>query len=224
MTSMAPGGRGREAGFTLMELLVAMALLGLLSLALFSGIRLGARSWDTGTRRMEQLNDVEVAQSLLRRQLGTARGLTLFDADDRNGSSFVGAPDSLFFAAPLPAHRGIGGPYGFALRIVRRPGGRDLVLAWRLHRPEQEPSVTGEFEEETVLLSDVADVAFEYYGAPERNREPDWFERWNGADGMPLLVRVEVEFPAGDGRSWPMLTVAPALSEPSLRTRGASTR
>ncbi len=39
------GGR-RQAGFTLVELLVAMTLLAFLSITLFGGLRFGARSWE----------------------------------------------------------------------------------------------------------------------------------------------------------------------------------
>jgi prepilin-type N-terminal cleavage/methylation domain-containing protein len=39
--------RATEHGFTLLELLVAITLLGLLMAALFGGLRLGARVWET---------------------------------------------------------------------------------------------------------------------------------------------------------------------------------
>ena len=40
-----------ERGFTLLELLIAMTLLGLLMLGLFGGLRLGARVWEAGDAR-----------------------------------------------------------------------------------------------------------------------------------------------------------------------------
>ncbi|NEX17237.1 MAG: general secretion pathway protein GspJ, partial [Halochromatium sp.] len=36
--------RGR--GFTLVELLIALSLIGIITLLLFSGLRLGSRSWE----------------------------------------------------------------------------------------------------------------------------------------------------------------------------------
>ena len=203
----------RQAGFTLVELLVAMALLGLISVVLFGGIRFGARSWEAGHRRLEQVNQIEVAQSVLRRLLGRSREVALFDSGrSRNAVPFAGRPDAVYFAAPLPAHRGIGGAYGFALTVSRGRDGDHLMLAWRLQRPETPPSAAGEFEDETMLLSNIGDIAIEYYGAPEPGRTPDWMDDWDGTGGLPRLVRLTIEFDAGDGRYWPPLTIAPALA------------
>ena len=53
---------------------------------------------------------------------------------DREAVSFTGRRDAVYFAAPLPAHRGIGGAYGYALQVKRDRDGDHLVLAWRLRR------------------------------------------------------------------------------------------
>lgn len=211
--------RPSQTGFTLVELLVVVALLGMISVALFGGIRFGARSWEAGHTRLEALNEVEVAQSVLRRLMGRAREVALFDASrDRTAVSFTGRRDAVYFAAPLPAHRGIGGAYGYALRAKRDRDGEHLVLAWRLQRPETPPaSAEEDYEDETVLLSDVADISFDYYGAPDGDRTADWRDAWDGSDGLPRLVQVRVEFPADDSRYWPPLTIAPALAS-TVRT------
>ncbi|MDH3594369.1 MAG: prepilin-type N-terminal cleavage/methylation domain-containing protein, partial [Rhodospirillales bacterium] len=71
MTGTRPG-RPRSGGFTLVELLVALTLLGLIFVALFGGLRFGTRTWETGNQRSEAFAEVEVMQSLLRRQLAQA--------------------------------------------------------------------------------------------------------------------------------------------------------
>ena len=48
---MTPRSAAAERGFTLIEILVAVMLLGLLMAALFGGVRLGVRAWEaSGTR------------------------------------------------------------------------------------------------------------------------------------------------------------------------------
>ena len=202
-----------QGGFTLVELLVVVALLGMISVVLFGGIRFGARSWEAGHTRLEELNEVEVAQSVLRRLISRSREVALFDTNrDREAVSFAGRRDAVYFAAPLPAHRGIGGAYAYALRVRKTLGGEELVLSWRLQRPETPPSADGEFEDETVLLADIAAVSLDYYGTEERGREADWRDSWDGSAGLPRLVRMTVAFPANDGRYWPPLTIAPTLA------------
>ncbi|NNG05466.1 MAG: prepilin-type N-terminal cleavage/methylation domain-containing protein [Inquilinus sp.] len=209
------GNRGRERGFTLVELLVAMVLLGMLSVVLFGGLRFGARAWEAGSQRMERSNEIETTQSVLRRLLGTARGAIVFERDPDRGPgvwTMLGSRSGLSFAAPLPAHRGTGGPHGFALGLERQDDGRALVLRWALHRPESAPDIAGEAGEATVLLQDVAALRIDYYGSREMGDTAEWSDNWEDNTRMPRLVRVRVEFPTGDPRNWPDLTVAPAVA------------
>ena len=55
-----PGGREprqfflrSQSGFTLLELVVAITLMGLVLVMLYSGLRLGLTSWDNGEQRAE---------------------------------------------------------------------------------------------------------------------------------------------------------------------------
>ena len=75
MTSKCPTRSRSTAGFTLVELLVAMTLIGLISVALFGGLRFGARAWEAGNERAESFSQLEVVQSLLRRELNLADSL-----------------------------------------------------------------------------------------------------------------------------------------------------
>ena len=61
-------------GFTLLELLVAITLLGLLMAALLGGLRLGARVWETGEDRLDASARIQVVQDFLRQRLAEARG------------------------------------------------------------------------------------------------------------------------------------------------------
>lgn len=146
MTAAKPRGhsRGRAAGrastnqvcsggFTLIELVIALALVALITVLLFSGLRLGSRAWDGVDTVAERNAELRSARGFLDRTLSQARDLVLrFEAQDHQ--VFAGDATSLEFVAPLSEYVGIPGLY--VLRLGLEGGGQDLRLVltrWLLH-------------------------------------------------------------------------------------------
>ena len=197
-------------GFTLVELLVAMTLIGLIFVALFGGLRFGARTWEAGNARSEVSAQIEVTQSLIRRQLAQAIVLPGFRRGD---FSFDGEAERLSFTAPGPSQIGLGGIYLFELFTENSEQDQRLVLRWRLHRPELDPESPLEDEERKtrVLLDGLEALRIEYFGDPEDSEDPQWLESWNGFDVLPELISVRLDLPRDDARHWPVLLVAPKV-------------
>jgi prepilin-type N-terminal cleavage/methylation domain-containing protein len=82
----------RDAGFTLIEVLVALALSALVSVVLLHGIRLAATGLERHTRATERLDTRQSLDDILRRALGSAALLPR-----TAGGEFVGKPDSIEF-------------------------------------------------------------------------------------------------------------------------------
>ncbi len=201
----------RERGFTLLELLIAMTLLGLLMLGLFGGLRLGARVWEAGDARAADRARVEAVQRFIRTYLGQARPLAAADRTGDDRIAFIGREDRLDFTAALPAHLGAGGFAHIALSLADLDDGRGLVLEHGplRRREDGRAELFQLIEPETaVLLDDVAAVKFSYYGASDRGADAEWTDRWDDEDRLPLLVRLRIAFPEPDRRAWPELTVA----------------
>ncbi len=81
----------RAAGFTLIEVLGAMALLALLLLGVYSGIRTATHTVQVGTAKIEQLDEVRSAQQFLRRELAQAMAQAIAHDDNGNNIYFVGS-------------------------------------------------------------------------------------------------------------------------------------
>jgi general secretion pathway protein J len=203
MTAPARRG-GAAAGFTLVELLVALALMALLTAVLFGGLRFGLRAWEVGGGRMEASDRRQQAQELLRGLLAEARPPV---AGGALAPAFEGAPERLAFVAPLPAHRGPGGLYRFTLSVVAGQGGGRLVLAWQ---PYDGDARAGAPADRAVLLERVAALRLDFFGAAGPAAPRRWQARWAVPDRLPELVRLRLERGAGEpAGGWPDLVVAP---------------
>jgi general secretion pathway protein J len=195
----------RLAGFTLIELVIAITLMGLVLVALYGGLRLGLNSWDSGEQRAEAVNRLRAAQEFLRRQL--TQSMTVYQINDQQAQTavFVGRPDRIEFIAPMLTHFGQGGLY----RIRVETGDGRLWLRWRAYdRADPDAGV----EQETVLLNKVTAVEWGYFG-PEPDGEPGqqpsqpsrWYSEWPSGKQRPQLVRLNLKL---GGEPWPDLVTA----------------
>src|SRR6266446_5733188 len=80
-----PSMSGQQSGFTLLELLVVLVVLGFLMVGLTQGVRAGLTMWGAQTRRVGETADLDAGARVLRRLLS---GISLLSA----GGTVVGAP------------------------------------------------------------------------------------------------------------------------------------
>lgn len=213
-------------GFTLVELLVAMVVLGLLTALLASGLGFGARVWEREGRQLDQWSELQSVQEMIRRMLSESWPLTIEGGPGEQPSGFLGTDSSIRFFGPPPAQSLVGGiyEYEFAMR-VDADGVQQLVLTWKMRPPEggerhqrvTNAAVEGEGKllagGEVLLLKGLAGVHFSYFGTPEGgNAPPRWHDRWDKNEKMPKLIRVKATFPPGDRRTWPDFLVEPMVN------------
>lgn len=198
----ALGSHRVQGGFTLLELVVAITLMGLVLVLLYGGLRLGLNGWDSGEARAEATNRLRLVEEFLRRQL--AQSMTVYRISDRQERTvvFAGQASRIEFVAPMLAQLGQGGLY--RVRIEAEDG--RLWIRWRPYLPAD--PAAGE-ERETVLLEGVSGVEWAYFGAEnEEDLQPQWRSDWTSPARRPLLVRLNLTL---QGESWPDLVVG--LSE-----------
>lgn len=167
----------RDAGFTLVELLVALALSALVSLVLLHGIRLAAAGLDRHTRASERLDARQSLDDLLRRTLGSAAAIPR-----TAGGEFDGQPNRLEFLAV--AEDGGPGLYRVDLAIDR---GR-VTLRRELAAPQGDPRAAA-----SVLAGSIRDFRLAYFGVDAANSTPAWHDSWQQLGTLPLMVQVTLD-------------------------------
>ncbi len=195
---------GRQKGFTLLELLVGMVLLGLILTLLFGGLRLGARSWDSGDKQIDDSAQLRAIHGFMRRELGQVFPLRWKNEVDTR-LAFAGEPNTLKFVAPLPVQVSVGGLYSLGLELEQGETGQRLIMKRALFDPAAKDFSSMEQGEKSVLTDHVENMAIAYFGATTAGNKPGWQERWDDPQRLPLLVRIRVKL--NDGRDWPDLVV-----------------
>ncbi len=200
-----------RAGFTLLELLVAITLLGLVMVLVLGGVRFGARAWQVGQASSDQIAESEATRTFLRARLEASSPSFHFDAGGNDRPSLQGDPDQLRFVTRMPLHLG-GGVYVLELKAADSGQGMAFVVTRQPARLSPDDPVEDDDPLPTILMSDVRSVRFSYFGG-DQTEEFAWRPAWEGSAGRPTLVRIDVEFGERDRRSWPPLIVALKIDE-----------
>jgi general secretion pathway protein J len=209
----------QEAGFTLVEMLVSLAIIAMASIVLIIGIgRMDLRQ-RLLAQRDARIDEIAQAQFTLRHRIAnihpSINPLTSSTID------FSGTQFSLEFDGEPPDNASPDAFQRYRLRLER---GGNLML-YRLNTlnetvDKRQPEVMGWTG--TRLLSGVNALSVRYFG-PEARRiggkdagagaGPDagavqrWQQQWSNRDVLPLLISLRLDFPSGDQRSWPELVV-----------------
>lgn len=201
----------RTAGFSLMEVLAALALLALLLVGVYSGVRTATHSVNGGSAAIEQLDRVRSAQQFLRRELAQAMAQPL--GRDTRGENiyFKGGPHEIQYVAPLPGYLGKLGPQVQILELVDNgKGGQRLQV--RFAEPAPNGGAPASVGKPEVLLEDVREGDFSYRGRDARGQVGEWQATWPDGRRLPTLVRIQLRL---DGRGyWPQL-LAPLRVDPT---------
>jgi general secretion pathway protein J len=202
-------------GFSLMEVLAALALLAILLLGVYSGVRSTTLSVSHGSSVIARLDEVRGAREFLRRQLSSATALPWKMRDENVPVVFEGDGTHLRFVSTLPGYLGKLGPQ--LVEITLADDGRDgRELEARLSPlPGRQSTVTTGAQD--ALLSHVRSIRLRYAARGTST----WQDRWNEPMTLPGAIEISV-VPEEGSDAWPLLVVAPRQDPDAVNVRGAA--
>jgi general secretion pathway protein J len=205
----------RARGFSLLEVLAALALLAILLLGVYSGVRSTTLSVSRGSANVARLDEIRAAREFLRRELASATALPWKLDGQGKPVAFEGDGKTFRFVSVLPGYLGKLGPQVIALKPVIDPVGGDNLAVTLAPLPLTHAPMLAATEE--TLLAHVRSVRFRYL----RRGATAWQDRWTDTAALPAAVEIVVVPAEGDG-AWPPLVVAPRQDPHAVNTLGAS--
>jgi general secretion pathway protein J len=193
--------RSRENGFTLVEMLASLIIIGMASAMMLSGISTGRRVWERSDVANAAGETISGAQLLLRQRIERTYPATRYDKIPTY-VDFFGASNGVSFLSPP---RDIHAPQALMRYTLSLAPNGDLVLQ-DLSDVAFDPKAPGE---PLVLLHNVQQLDIAYFGVVPPDKAPAWHDQWQLKQALPLLMRIRVQFPPDDGRSWPELLINP---------------
>jgi general secretion pathway protein J len=212
--------RRRDAGFTLVELLLAITLMGLLLALAYGGLRAGWKASESGQRMLEQSGKLRITHQFIRKQLNLMLPLPFPVSDEQDGENynFAGQSSQVIFVGPMPGYLARGGPQVQRMAFVDGENGLDLLFS---HAPLQEFEFTYLMEAEpVVLLEGLQSGQFEFLELDEEGFPIGWTTEWPDPVMMPRAVRLNLQFPEDYVVHWPQL-VATVRMDPLAIMPGA---
>jgi general secretion pathway protein J len=183
-------GNSAQSGFTLLELLVSIVLIGLIVAIVGAAMRLGYRILDKGEKKTEMQERFKVSVSLMDAQIQSAiplktTGETTEGLEGVNQFLFEGKKDSVKFASNYSL---MGGQKGYVIVAYRvETGSNDKRTLFA-----QENSVGMENQKDVKLLEGFDDIHFEYYFKEAAAEQGSWVEEWTDTATLPEKMRIHL--------------------------------
>lgn len=182
----------RDAGYSLVELLIVMLLLSFITLAVSGGFRFGTRIWEATDRSVAETHRYTSTQTVLRDLIANAvpklkGGYVLFEGGPRQATFLAVAPQSI-------------------------ESGGLVTVTIALERDRVTMTVKPERGEarEAVFATDSA-LRLSYLDASDA--KPVWLDRWHDRKRFPAVVRIAADDPSSTDR-WPLFIARLPIDQP----------
>jgi len=188
--------RGQH-GFTLLELLISITLLGLIVLITAGALRAAYRSTESGQNKIEDIERFRTSLSIVESQVQSALVVKQSgDTLDTDFSQVTGEKAKLQFRSVYSLWGGAKGPVSVVYEVRDEAnGGKALYVS---ESPVQVPDLS----RETKLIDNAKDIYFEYFFKGPTDERGSWVNEWTDKENIPGRIRMTID---KDSRILPMI-------------------
>ncbi len=209
----------QSAGFTLIEVIVSLALLAFAMALTFGTLRGATRATERAEATAARSERLRAVQGFMRAQIGAALPIA-YEVEPSTGEAWYlrGEGDKVEFVGAMPGYLSRGGPYLQTFELRR--AGNDLQLLFSYQLLTTDGPIDRE-REPKVLLDGIADGDFEYRTIDAAGKAADWQRDWQARGQIPPLLRLKLRFD-DPRRHWPDFVVPLRLGTGYVGTGQAS--
>lgn len=213
----------RSAGFTLVELLLAITLMSILLGLTYTGLSAATRSSQRGELLLAAGGELRSSHQFIRRQLNQMLPLSFAETDDAQPLRIVFEGDArrIKYVAPMPGYLGAGGPQVQLVEVVDGDDGEMLIqFSHALLQGFTEDRLYD--RDPVILLTGVSSAGFEFLGKDEQGELTGWVSSWDQQDILPVAVRLDLDFTGELNLQWPDLAAGVKVDEDAIEAGGGS--
>lgn len=182
-------------GFTLLELLLAISLMGMIVASISGGMHLGRRVWETG-KASESLDEIETSIRVVGAFLAKTKPIMISETNnplDPPKILFLGNSNVTRFPALSEGNEQWGGVIVTEIGTDQNGPVSELAIWTNVLR-----YTSGSFEanrsmmRRSIILADVTNFQLAYYGVIEKDQAPVWVDNWPSKSFMPQLISIRI--------------------------------
>lgn len=186
-------------GFTLLELIISLAIMSMIVVVVSAAFNLGLDSVDRGEFRALENQRARAALAQITRQLKSAYPLAM-QTEKGTTVYFTGNASEVSFVASTGRPE-VGGLEKITYFLREHEGRRGLWM--RTSAPTLPADLIndreGPLQQETEILPDVESIGWEYLKITQPRNKEEWVKKWNGFDEqqLPAVIRLSWRAPLG---------------------------
>ena len=186
-----------QMGFTLLELLISITLLGFIVIITAGALRAGYRSTESAQNKIEALERFRTSLNIVESQVQSAFIIKKMDATlDLDFSQFSGSRTNLQFRSLYSLWGGQKGPVFVTYEVRDDVGGGKALYA------NEAPIAIPDAAREVKLIDNARDLFFEYFYKGPTDEKGSWVEEWTDKDNIPNKLRLTID---KDSRVLPLI-------------------